>query len=98
MIEINVKTISMYVKVLGGKSKQKMILKENSRIQDLFDALISMYGDDIKETFFEKYETKKSKPGTAMYLNGRNIFALDGLDTELKSEDEFLILPPIAGG
>lgn len=97
-MEITVKTISTYVPILGGKKEQKLELAENGSIQDLFDVLISMYGDTIKESFFEDHEKKKSKPGTAMYLNGRNIFALAGLDTKLQSEDEFLILPPIAGG
>jgi len=98
MIEITIKTISSYIKLLGGKREQKIELQENSSIQALFDVLLLMYGDDIKETFFEEYDTQKSRRGTTMYLNGSNIFALNGLDTLLKSGDEFLILPPIAGG
>jgi len=98
MMEITIKTISLYVETLGGKSQQKVELKENSSIQDLFTVLISTYGNVIKETFFDDYELKQTKRGTPMFLNGTNIFALDGLDTKLKPEDEFLILPPIAGG
>lgn len=98
MIEINVKTISSYVKLLGGKKEQIITLPENSSVKALLDVLISMYGDSVKETFFEDYESQKNRWGTSMYINGSNIFALKSLDTMLNSGDEFLILPPIAGG
>lgn len=98
MIEINIKTISTYVKLLGGFKEHKIKLKENSRIKELIDMLIELFGDDLKETLFDGYELRKVKRGISMFVNGRNIFALDGLDTILKSGDEILILPPIGGG
>lgn len=98
MIEVYVQTILTYVELLGGKKKQKIKLKEDSNIKDLLDTLIIMYGDNVKEKLFTNFETGKIIGGTALLLNGSNIFALDGLNSTLKSEDIFLILPPVAGG
>ena len=98
MMEVYVATIFNYVELLGGKKEQKIMLKEGNTIKDLLDTLITMYGDKLKEELFDKFELGKISGGKALLLNGSNIFALNGLDTTLKSGDKFLLLPPMAGG
>jgi molybdopterin synthase sulfur carrier subunit len=49
---------------------------------------------------FEKiiFEGEKLKPYVNVFLNGKNVLDLDGLETELLTNDEIAIFPPVAGG
>ena len=49
---------------------------------------------------FEKmiFDGKKIKPYVNVFLNGKNVLDLDGLETELRVNDEVAIFPPVSGG
>lgn len=96
MIEIRVKSILGMVALIGGYKEQIIRIKANSSISDLLDKLIAMYGENLRDKLFE--DAEKTRNGIAMFLNGRNIFALEGFNTKLNQGDEFLIFPPVGGG
>jgi molybdopterin synthase sulfur carrier subunit len=49
---------------------------------------------------FEKmiFDREKIKPYVNVFLNGKNVLDLDGLETELCVNDEIAIFPPVSGG
>ena len=49
---------------------------------------------------FEKIilDGEKIKPYVNIFLNGKNVLDLDGLETELRVNDEVAIFPPVSGG
>ena len=49
---------------------------------------------------FEKmiFDGKKIKPYVNVFLNGKNVLDLDGLETGLRLNDEIAIFPPVSGG
>ena len=96
MIEISVNTILGMVPLMGGHREQIIEIEQNSNVLDLIDKLIFIYGKDLKNRLI--YETKEVKPGIAIFINGRNVFALEGLNTKLSLGDEVLIFPPVGGG
>lgn len=96
MLEITVKTILDIIPLVGGLKDQKVQLEEGSTVEELLHILISIYGKALEQRLFD--ESGNVNLGIAMFLNGRNIFALNGLDTTLSQEDEFLIFPPVGGG
>ncbi len=57
---------------------------------------------NLNEKFpgFEKmiFEDEKIKPYVNVFLNGKNVLDLDGLETELHTNDELAIFPPVSGG
>lgn len=95
-MEIGVKTILDLVPLLGGRKEQKIRMKPGSTAADLVDSLIRMYGQALEDRLFGP--SHRPKPGIAMFVNGRNLFALEGFQTRLNPGDEFLIFPPVAGG
>ncbi|SKC84461.1 MoaD/ThiS family protein [Maledivibacter halophilus] len=96
MIKVTVKTILGMDKYLGNKLSQEIELKENSTVKELISIMANIYGESIISLLLTEDNTPKR--GIAMFLNGRNIFARDGLKTILKDRDEFLIFPPVGGG
>lgn len=96
MIEIRVKSILGIVVLIGGYREQIIRIKANASVSDLLDKLIGMYGESLRNKLFE--DSEKTRNGIAMFLNGRNIFALEGFNTKLNHGDEFLIFPPVGGG
>lgn len=98
MIEVRVRTILTYIPLMKDKKEQYISLEENSIVKDLLDLLVHMYGEAIGEVIFDKADPSKVNPGNAILLNGRNVFALEGLGTRLSQGDLLQILPPIAGG
>lgn len=96
MIEVKVKTILSVIHLLGGRKEQIIQLDENTTVFNLLNHLTSLYGIELMNKLFD--DKGNIKRGIAMFVNGRNIFALDGMDTLLNNEDEFLIFPPVGGG
>jgi molybdopterin synthase sulfur carrier subunit len=49
---------------------------------------------------FEKmiFDGENIKPYVNIFLNGKNVFDLDGLKTELRMNDEIAVFPPVSGG
>ncbi|WHH60808.1 ubiquitin-like small modifier protein 1 [Petroclostridium sp. X23] len=96
MIEVKVTVILDFIPLVGGSREQTVQIEENASILGLIDQLIVMYGEKLRNKLFN--ESKDIRPEIAMFLNGRNVFALDGLNTKLSLGDEILIFPPVGGG
>lgn len=96
MIPIKVKVILGIIPLVGGYREQVITMEDNSNVEDLISELTYMYGDKLKNKLLD--DIGEVRPGIAMFLNGRNIFALKGFKTKLNVEDEFLIFPPVGGG
>ena len=44
------------------------------------------------------FDGEKIKPYVNVFLNGKNVLDLDGLETGLRVNDEVAIFPPVSGG
>jgi len=76
---------------------QKEIKKEFAgTVSDLLWLLCDEYGETFKDAVFD--EKEKPRKYVKIFVNGRNIEDLNGIETMLKNEDTVAILPPIAGG
>jgi molybdopterin synthase sulfur carrier subunit len=68
----------------------------DSNIRNLLEQLTLKFGEKFEELIF-KNSTDLSKY-VLITINGKNIRALDGLNTKLKQNDEIFFVPAIAGG
>lgn len=66
-------------------------------VAELIDNLTSEYRT-LAPLIYESQESKLLNSDVMILVNGRNIEALQGLKTELKSTDIISIFPPICGG
>jgi MoaD family protein len=62
----------------------------------VFDSLTKRYGREFKKRLFDK--EGKPKRFINIYINGKDMRFLDGLETKLKRGDEILIIPAVSGG
>jgi adenylyltransferase/sulfurtransferase len=65
-------------------------------LRELINLLSKTYGDEVTETLLKPDGTIKHVIN--IYLNGKNINFLGGLDTTFKDGDKIYIMPAIAGG
>ncbi|HHW04225.1 MAG TPA: MoaD/ThiS family protein [Thermoanaerobacterales bacterium] len=99
MISVKVKAI-MDIADLFGCNEQVVSLPEGSKLSDLLDALGRKYGQAFAEILSKIYKNEKEKHNRDLhlFLNGRNIVFLEGLETKLNDGDELFFLSPVGGG
>ena len=93
MVNVRVVFPSIFSKVTMG---EKEVHLSALTLNEVLVKLVTRYGSDFKDRIFE--ETGELRHLLALYLNGRNVRFLDGLETELKNGDTISILPIASGG
>ena len=68
---------------------------EGQRVVDVLDKMVEMF-PDLKDEIFTA--EKQLLPFVHVFINGRNIIHLNGLETVVKETDQFALFPPVAGG
>ena len=77
-----------------GKSELKIDIKGVS-LEDLLKILVDKY-PKLKKEFYS--ETNELTEYICVFVNDKPISALNGINTELKNDDEILFFIPISGG
>lgn len=68
---------------------------EGSSVEEILNVLVDEY-PEAEKAFFD--QERNLRPFVNVYVNDKNINALEGLHTKVSSYDEILLLPVIAGG
>jgi sulfur-carrier protein len=79
--------------ICGGVSVE--VQSEGKRVIDVLDRMVEMF-PDLKDEIFNA--EKELLPFVHVFINGRNIIHLEGLQTIVKETDQFALFPPVAGG
>ena len=79
---------------LMGRS-QETWTKATPEVHTLLDELAAQYGPAFVERFFVDGQLSRE---IIIFVNGRDITHLRGVDTPLAESDEIAIFPVIAGG
>ncbi len=69
--------------------------KDGDTVMDILETLLKMF-PALEEEVFK--EDRTLKQFVHVFLNGRNIIHENGLQTVVKSDDQFALFPPVAGG
>lgn len=72
-----------------------IVIKESIELREILDFFQSKRGKRGSTYFLENGELKK---GITVLINGRNILALEGLNTYIDQNCEVSFFPQIAGG
>ncbi|SER47252.1 ubiquitin-like small modifier protein 1 [Salipaludibacillus aurantiacus] len=89
-----IKVFATFREICGGKTIQ-VDYEDNSRIGDLLDEVISQFPAMEEEIFTTDRQVKQH---VHVFINGRNIIHLQGLETIVKPDDQLALFPPVAGG
>lgn len=96
MVKIQVHTILSLRELVGGNKKQIIEIEEVATVASALKKLSELYGEPFQNKIFD--DDRNINPGIAMFVNGRVIGVLQGLDTVLEEGDELLLFPPVSGG
>ncbi|MFN8487708.1 MAG: ubiquitin-like small modifier protein 1 [Caldilineaceae bacterium] len=78
-----------------GRSKVILDTKAGDTVRSMLDELVTRW-PDLKPKIFLKNE--ELHPSIHVFLNGRDIRYLGGLDIPIPAETEICIFPPVGGG
>jgi len=84
------------IREIAGTREQAFEISDPT-VDGLVERMAREYGDDFKRTLINT-STGKISSSVVVALNGVDIEALKGLDTNLKDGDVIAIFPPVAGG
>ncbi|MGI5858268.1 MAG: MoaD/ThiS family protein [Tepidanaerobacteraceae bacterium] len=71
-------------------------LEKGTTIRGFLEIMFSKYGPRLEERIYADKE--KDILNLNLYLNGKHIIFLDGLDTVIQDKDTLLFIPFAAGG
>ncbi len=97
MITVTVKGVANFADLLGTREPQEIAVPQGTTVRDLLAILIKEYGERLAARIFTA-ESGELRKDFRPLLNGRDLFFLNGLDTELKDGDRFTLMPFLAGG
>jgi sulfur-carrier protein len=89
-----IKVFATFREICGGKTIQ-VDYEDNRCIGDLLDDVISQFPAMEEEIFTPERQVKQH---VHVFINGRNIIHLQGLETTVKPDDQLALFPPVAGG
>ena len=82
-----------------GKQIEYFELKDTMTVRQLLFALVEQYGKQFKEAIMSSNSTTDNVLLRVMVgVNGRDINAINGLDTELRDGDSLIFMVPAEGG
>jgi len=88
---VEVKFLARFRDITGERS---VIIEHNGKIADIINILTEKYGNEFKEALFDKNGNLRDY--MKILVNGEDTG--EGLETEIKDDDEIVIFQTIAGG
>lgn len=88
---VEVKFLARFRDITGERS---VIIEHNGKIADLIDILTEKYGNEFKDALFDK--EGQLRDYMKILVNGED--AGEGLEAQVKDDDEIVIFQTIAGG
>ncbi|OLO27321.1 molybdopterin synthase sulfur carrier subunit [Alkalihalophilus pseudofirmus] len=91
---MNIKVFANFREICGGKIVSMEVVDEET-ILNILKQLITKFPQMQEELFTETFELK---PMIHVFINGKNVMYLNGLDTKVSQQDTVALFPPVAGG
>ena len=92
---IKIRLFGVFRKAYGA-SIERMKLEDKVRLKDIIWKLADS-SENLRRALIDP-ELKSPLPNAVIIVNGRDISALDGLETEVKPGDEIVFIPLIRCG
>lgn len=92
---LEIKLFADFRELCGGQKLVTIGTDETQAIGSILDALIETFPVMKEELFTPQGELQ---PLVSVFVNGKNIIHLDGLNTLVSKDDQIALFPPVAGG
>ncbi len=96
VVKLEVRFLGIFQK-LSGKKRFRMELEEPVTVREVVMKLTESFSSEFKSVLVDS-ELGDPRPNSLILVGGKEISALQGLDTEVKDKDEILLVPMVHGG
>ena len=83
--------------ILGGK-EHNIDADDGAAVKDIINLLIKKHGDPLSALLLLNHDPMELLPHVKIYVNGRGLDFLNGLETDLRDGDDVMLMPQISGG
>ncbi|MBO3809908.1 MAG: MoaD family protein [Candidatus Brockarchaeota archaeon] len=92
MGKVNVALFGNLAKIAG----EKTTLVDASTLGEVLNALVERYGEAFRNRIYD--ENNRPRRFINIYVNGKDVRFLDGLETKLNDSDKVFMVPAVGGG
>ena len=96
VINVQVRFLGIFQR-LSGKKRFQLSLDEPATVKNAVIKLTEMFPDDFKHTLVSS-QVGDLRPNALILVGGKEISALQGLETEVKDAEEIVLVPMVHGG
>jgi molybdopterin synthase sulfur carrier subunit len=95
-IKIKVRLLGIF-QHLSGKKFLNLELNEPVTVRIVVENLIDMFTSEFKDILLNS-ELEDPRPNSLILVQGKEINVLQGLETEIKNDEEIVFVPMVHGG
>ena len=96
-MDIQLRSVLDVAQVLGAK-EQTVSIADGATVGGLVALLLEKHGEPLRALVMQGGGVPELAPHVKLYVNGRGVDFLEGMDTLLKDGDDVVIMPQISGG
>lgn len=93
---VNVRFLGIFQR-LTGKKRCELTLQKPATVKDVVTKLLEEFSDELKTVLVDP-QLDDPRPNALILVEGKEISALQGLETEVKDSQEIVFLPMVHGG
>jgi MoaD family protein len=96
VVNVEVRFFGMYQR-LSGKKRFQLKLDEPATVRKVIMKLTETFSSEFKRVLIDS-ELEDPRPNSLILVGGKEISALQGLETEVKDAEEVVLVPMVHGG
>jgi len=96
VITINIRFFGIF-KRLSGKNQINLVLEETATVCEVISKLTETFSNEFKQVLVDS-QLVDIRPNALILVGGKEISALQGLETDVKDGDEVVLIPMVHGG
>ena len=96
VVNVEVRFLGIFQK-LSGKKCFQVKLEEPATVRKVIMKLTETFSSEFKRVLLDS-ELEDPRPNSLILVGGKEISALQGLETEVKDSEEVILVPIVHGG
>jgi len=96
VIQLQVRFLGAFQRLVG-KKQFLLELEEPATVRHAITKLTETFSDEFKQVLVDS-QLDDPRPNALILVGGKEISALQGLETEIKDSEELVLIPMVHGG
>lgn len=96
VISVEVRFLGIFQR-LSGKKRFQLKLEEQATIRTVITKLTEIFSNEFKRVLVDS-QLDDPRPNALILVGGKEVSALQGLETVVKDADEIVLVPMVHGG